>query len=356
MAIDTLERVNNHAVETAALVKRFGDFTAVNGVTFTVGRGEIFGFLGPNGAGKTTTMRMLMGLIPPTSGSATVLGFDVIEQTVQIRRRIGYMSQRFSLYNDLTVEENLNFFGGAYDVRGQRLKARKADILAMAGLEGRERELAKNLSGGWRQRLALGCALVHEPEMLFLDEPTAGVDPISRREFWNLLYLFAGQGRTIFVTTHYMDEAEHCSRLSFIQHGELVALGSPEEIKREKMRGQVLEIDCTRPDVAVQTLRAAGQGQTGQGQYGQGQYGQGQFGQGQFGQGQFGQVTLYGALVHVVAQDVLALRPAIEEELSVAGLQIRSMELIAPSLEDVFIASATETEPLTLSNQPSADG
>jgi len=333
MDIDAVEQVNNNAVETVALVKRFGDFTAVNGVSFTVDRGEIFGFLGPNGAGKTTTMRMLMGLIPPTSGSATVLGFDVIEQTAEIRRRIGYMSQRFSLYNDLTVEENLNFFGGAYDVRGERLKARKADILAMAGLVGRERELAKNLSGGWRQRLALGCALVHEPEMLFLDEPTAGVDPISRREFWNLLYLFADEGRTIFVTTHYMDEAEHCSRLSFIQHGELVALGSPEEIKREKMHGQVLEIDCTRPDVAVQVLRAD---------------------QSRTEQGQFGQVALYGALVHVVAQDVMALRPAIEEELTAAGLQIRSMELIAPSLEDVFIASAKEKEPSALSNQPSA--
>jgi ABC-2 type transport system ATP-binding protein len=258
MENEQVERMNQYAVETVELVKRFGDFTAVDGVTFTVERGEIFGFLGPNGAGKTTTMRMLMGLIEPTAGSATVLGFDVVEQTTEIRRRIGYMSQRFSLYNDLTVDENLTFFGGAYDVRGDRLKARKADILAMAGLEGRERELAKNLSGGWRQRLALGCALVHEPEMLFLDEPTAGVDPISRREFWDLLYNFADQGRTIFVTTHYMDEAEHCGRLSFIQHGRLVALGSPQEIKREKMPGQVLEVDCTRPDVAVQRLREPG--------------------------------------------------------------------------------------------------
>ena len=341
MAIDTVDRANRYAVETVELVKRFGDFTAVDGVSFTVERGEIFGFLGPNGAGKTTTMRMLMGLIEPTAGSATVLGFDVVEQTEEIRRRIGYMSQRFSLYNDLTVEENLNFFGGAYDVRGGRLKARKADILEMAGLEGRERELAKNLSGGWRQRLALGCALVHEPEMLFLDEPTAGVDPISRREFWNLLYLFAAEGRTIFITTHYMDEAEHCGRLSFIQHGRLVALGSPQEIKQEKMHGQVLEIDCARPGLAVRILRAAGQAG-------------GRF-EGRFGQGRAGQVALYGALVHVVAEDVAALKPAIEEELTAAGLQIRSMELIAPSLEDVFIASATETEPSAFSRQPSAE-
>ncbi len=310
-----LDRANNSAVETVELVKRFGNFTAVDRVTFTVERGKIFGFLGPNGAGKTTTMRMLMGLIRPTSGMATVLGFDVVKETEEIRRRIGYMSQRFSLYNDLTVSENLNFFGGAYDVRGDRLKARKATILEMAGLKGREGELARNLSGGWRQRLALGCAIIHEPEMLFLDEPTAGVDPISRREFWNLLYLFSGEGRTIFVTTHYMDEAEHCHRLSFIQNGRLVALGSPEEIKREKMHGQVLEIDCSMPDTAVQTLRATGQ---------------------------FGEVALYGALVHVVAENVDSYRPAIEETLTEAGLEVRAMELIAPSLEDVFIASTQE--------------
>jgi len=319
MDSEQVGRANQHAVQTVDLVKRFGDFTAVDGVTFTVERGEIFGFLGPNGAGKTTTMRMLMGLIRPTSGTATVLGFDVARQTAQIRRRIGYMSQRFSLYNDLTVDENLTFFGGAYDVRGDRLKARKADILAMAGLEGRERELAKNLSGGWRQRLALGCAVVHEPEMLFLDEPTAGVDPISRRDFWDLLYHFADLGRTIFVTTHYMDEAEHCSRLSFIQRGRLVALGSPQEIKREKMHSQVLEIDCTKPDVAMRWLKTTDRFA-----------------------GQEVQVALYGALLHVLAEDVAGLRPAITEELTKAGQQIRSMELIAPSLEDVFIASASE--------------
>jgi ABC-2 type transport system ATP-binding protein len=307
-----LNEADQNAVEAVELVKEFGNFTAVDGVTFTVKRGDIFGFLGPNGAGKTTTMRMLMGLIRPTSGTARVLGFDVVKETDEIRRHIGYMSQRFSLYNDLTVSENLNFFGGAYNVRGDRLKAREAAILDMAGLKGREEELARNLSGGWRQRLALGCAIIHEPEMLFLDEPTAGVDPISRREFWNLLYLFSGEGRTIFVTTHYMDEAEHCHRLSFIQNGRLVALGSPEEIKREKMQGQVLEIDCSMPDTAVQTLRA---------------------------DGRFGEVTLYGALVHVVAENVESYRPAIEEALTEAGLKVRGMELIAPSLEDVFIAS-----------------
>jgi ABC-2 type transport system ATP-binding protein len=313
MNIDVTNRANHHAVETIDLVKRFGDFTAVDGISFTVQRGEIFGFLGPNGAGKTTTMRMLMGLIQPSAGSATVLGFNVITEKADVRRRIGYMSQRFSLYNDLTVAENLNFFGGAYKVRGDRLRERKATILKMAGLRGREQELAKNLSGGWRQRLALGCAIIHEPEMLFLDEPTAGVDPISRRDFWNLLYHFSAEGRTIFVTTHYMDEAEHCHRLAFIQEGLLVALGSPEEIKKEKMRGQVLEIDCTKPDTAVYALRDAGL---------------------------FIEVDLYGSLVHVVAEDIEKHRPAIENILSEAGLEVLSMEPIAPSLEDVFIASA----------------
>ena len=306
---------SDFAVETHELTKRFGDFTAVDRLTFSVETGEIFGFLGPNGAGKTTTMRMLMGLIRPTSGSATVLGLDGVEETAEIRQRIGYMSQRFSLYNDLTVAENLNFFGGAYDVRGKKLQMRKEAILEMAGLKGRERELAKNLSGGWRQRLALGCALIHEPEMLFLDEPTAGVDPISRREFWNLLYQLSSEGRTIFATTHYMDEAEHCHRLSFINGGRLVALGSPEEIKRDKMHGQVLEIDCSKPDIAVRTLRA---------------------------DGRFTEVALYGALVHVVAEDVARFQPAIKEKLIEADLEVRGMELISPSLEDVFIACARE--------------
>ena len=304
-----------HAIETMELTKQFDSFTAVDRVSFTVRRGEIFGFLGPNGAGKTTTIRMLLGLIAPTAGRATVLGFDVVRQTAQVQQRIGYMSQRFSLYDDLTVAENLNFFGGAYGVRGARLARRKEAILEMAGLMGRERELAKNLSGGWRQRLALGCAILHEPEMLFLDEPTAGVDPISRREFWELLYALSDEGRTIFVTTHYMDEAEHCHRLAFIQRGRLVALGSPEEIKLEKMRGQVMEIDCAAPEVAMGVLRETGL---------------------------FDEVSLYGALIHVVAEGAEAHRRRVKAVLQEAGVEIRSMEVIAPSLEDVFIASVRD--------------
>lgn len=307
--------VNEFAIEVEQLTKRFDGFTAVDQVSFAVRRGEIFGFLGPNGAGKTTTIRILMGLIPPSAGSARVLGLDVVRDTIAIRQRIGYMSQRFSLYNDLTVAENLDFFGGSYGVRGQQIRQRKSEILEMAGLRGREKELTKNLSGGWRQRLALGCAILHEPELLFLDEPTAGVDPISRREFWDLLYLLSSQGRTIFVTTHYMDEAEHCHRLSFIQQGRLAALGSPQQIKREKMAGQVVEIECESPETAVRVLRDTGL---------------------------FKEVSLYGALLHVVTENVGQVAPNVERAMAAADIKITRMEIIAPTLEDVFIASVRE--------------
>jgi ABC-2 type transport system ATP-binding protein len=306
------ERVNNHAVQVEHLTKKFGDFTAVDGISFTIDRGAIFGFLGPNGAGKTTTIRMLLGLLRPTSGQATVLGFDIVKQTNEVKRHIGYMSQRFSLYDDLTVDENLNFYGRTYGVQGRRLRARKRFVLQMAGLEGRERELTRNLSGGWKQRLALGTAIVHEPEMLFLDEPTAGVDPISRRSFWDLLYSLAKDGTTIMVTTHYMDEAEHCQNLAFIQRGRVVASGSPAEIKETKMRGQVLEIDCSDPALAIPALRQLAE---------------------------FEEVALYGALIHAVAPDVEALRPQIEEALAREGVLVRTMDAIVPSLEDVFISS-----------------
>jgi len=305
-------RANDHAVQVVELTKRFGDFTAVDRVSFTVERGTIFGFLGPNGAGKTTTIRVLLGLLKPTSGTATVLGFDVVRQTNEIKKRIGYMSQRFSLYDDLTVDENLNFYGRTYGVRSRRLRERKEFVLQMAGLQGRGRELTRNLSGGWKQRLALGAAIIHEPEMLFLDEPTAGVDPISRRSFWDLLYHLAEQGTTIMVTTHYMDEAEHCQSLAFIQHGRIIVQGSPAVIKETKMRGQVLEVDCDDPATAILILREMGV---------------------------FEEVALYGALVHAVASDVGPLKPRIAQGLGDAGVQVRTMDVIAPSLEDVFISS-----------------
>jgi ABC-2 type transport system ATP-binding protein len=311
------QRLDNDAVEAHELTKQFDHFTAVDHITFTIPRRQIFGFLGPNGAGKTTTIRMLLGLIKPTSGAATVLGFDILRQAEEIRKRVGYMSQKFSLYNDLTVEENLNFYGGTYGVRGERLRQRKRYILKMAGLEGRERELTKNLAGGWKQRLALGTAIIHEPEMLFLDEPTAGVDPISRRAFWSLLYELAEGGTTIMVTTHYMDEAEHCQSLAFIQSGRLVAMGSPQEIKTHEMHGQVLEVDCDQPEVAVPILRQLGL---------------------------FEEVTLYGALIHVVTPDPDEHQPLIEQALGDKGVHIAAIDRIAPSLEDVFIASARRQE------------
>ncbi|MCK4316118.1 MAG: ABC transporter ATP-binding protein [Anaerolineae bacterium] len=304
--------MNEHAVEVINLTKKFGDFTAVDGVTFNIQRGEIFGFLGPNGAGKTTTIRMLLGLLRPTSGQATVLGYDIVRQPEDIRRHIGYMSQRFSLYQDLTVSENLEFYGRTYGVRGERLRERKQFVIEMAGLQGRERELTRNLAGGWKQRLALGAAILHEPEMLFLDEPTAGVDPISRRAFWDLLYRLAENGTTILVTTHYMDEAEHCQDLALIHNGRIITQGSPEEIKLHEMQGQVLEIDCTQPDEAIGILRQMGL---------------------------FDEVALYGALIHVVADGIAEHKPHIAQALAEANVRVRAMDVIAPSLEDVFISN-----------------
>ncbi|HEX9078334.1 MAG TPA: ATP-binding cassette domain-containing protein [Desulfuromonadaceae bacterium] len=223
------------AVSLDKLTKRFDSFTAVDAVSLTVPRGEIFGFLGPNGAGKSTTIRMLCGILPPTSGSGTVAGFSIAAQPERIKENIGYMSQRFSLYEDLTVEENIAFYAGVYRLTGGRRRERSEWVIAMAGLAERRRSLAGELSGGWRQRLALGCAILHEPPIVFLDEPTSGVDPLSRRKFWELIRTLAGGGVTVFVTTHYMDEAEYCDRLALIYRGELVAVGTPEELKRERM-------------------------------------------------------------------------------------------------------------------------
>jgi ABC-2 type transport system ATP-binding protein len=301
----------DHAVEVDNLTKRFDGFTAVDGVSFSVRAGEIFGFLGPNGAGKTTTIRMLLGLLRPTSGSATVMGYDIERESAEIRKRTGYMSQRFSLYDDLRVMENLNFYGRTYGVKGRDLVQRKQFVLEMAGLQGRERALTRNLSGGWKQRLALGAAILHQPHILFLDEPTAGVDPVSRREFWDLLYHLAEERTTIFVTTHYMDEAEHCHRLAFIHRGRIVTEGTPEEIKQEQMRGQVLEIDCDKPETALRALRTLAC---------------------------FDEVALYGSRVHAVAADATALKPLVARTLSDQGVVLHSLAVIPPSLEDVFIA------------------
>ena len=307
---------DHYAAQTTDLTKTFGGFTAVDGLSLSVERGEIFGFLGPNGAGKTTTIRMLLSLLAPSSGTGSVLGFDIERQAAQIRRRIGYMSQRFSLYDDLSVAQNLEFFGGTYGLRGKHLEERKRYVLGMAGLHGREREPAQNLAGGWRQRLALGCAILHEPEMLFLDEPTAGVDPVSRRGFWDLLYELSDQGRTVFVTTHYMDEAERCHRLAFFQRGRLVALGTPDEIVVEHTPGQMLEITCSDPAGALALLRDMGGLD----------------------------ISLHGAQVHVLSEDAKALQRPIQERLEASGIEVTDLQAARPSLEDAFIASVHERE------------
>ncbi len=325
------------AILANSLTKRFGDFTAVEDVNFEVRRGEIFGFLGPNGSGKTTTIRMMLGLMKPTSGEVNVLGMDVNGNATRIRPRIGYMSQRFSLYNDLTVLQNLNFYGAAYGLKNQELQENIRDALVMAGLEGRENAKTKDLSGGWRQRLALSAAILHRPEVVFLDEPTAGVDPVSRRAFWDLLYELVstslrlppfsekmggekeggGAGVTVFVTTHYMDEAEHCHRLAFIQRGKIIAYGSPAEIKSGMMRGQVLEIAPSDAVAAVRVLRAAQES----------------------GSLPIEEVELYGSLVHVVAPDMKRQQRAIENTLRQAGIRAEHAGIIEPSLEDVFISA-----------------
>lgn len=306
-----------HPIQVRELSKTFGHFVAVDRVTFDVNRGEVYGWLGPNGAGKTTTIRMLLGLIRPTSGSARVLGYDPVSQTKQMHARVGYMSQLFTLYKDLTASENIRFYGQAYGLGRRELKSRHDEIIEMAGLRGREHELTANLSGGWKQRLALGCAIVHHPQVLFLDEPTAGVDPISRREFWKLIYTMARQGVTILVTTHYMDEAELCQRVGFISQGRLIALDSPHELKQSQMRGHVLEIDCDNSERAIRLLhQAAREGQI-----------------------PFDEVALYGAQIHAVVPDAEQYRAQVEALLAGQGIRVHAVDWIAPTLEDVFISA-----------------
>ncbi len=242
------------AISVRGLTKTFGAFTAVDGIDFEVPRGQIFGFLGPNGSGKTTTIRMLTGTLRPHGGVAEVLGTDVVHHPERVQRRIGYMSQKFSLFEDMTVDENLKFYAGVYEVPAEEFAERRAYVLKMADLEGREDELTANLSVGWRQRLALGAATIHTPELLFLDEPTSGVDPIARRQFWDLLYDLAGRGVTLFVTTHYMDEAAHCNQLAFIYRGRIIAEGSPAELRTNSMTQRIFDIDVANADLALDHL------------------------------------------------------------------------------------------------------
>jgi len=307
----------DYTITVDNLTKQFGQFTAVDHVSFAVNRGEVYGWLGPNGAGKTTTIRMLLGLLKPTEGSARVLGYDPSKEAKAMQSQVGYMSQLFTLYSDLTASENIRFYGQAYGLGRKELRRRHDEIIEMAGLVGRERELTGNLSGGWKQRLALGCAIVHRPQVVFLDEPTAGVDPISRREFWGLIYAMAKKGVTVLVTTHYMDEAELCQRVGFLSEGKLIALDTPDQLKRTQMRGHVLEIDCGNSEQAMRLLRQAQRS----------------------GSIPFDEIALYGAQIHAVVPDAEAHKERVWQLLVRQGIDVHAIEWIAPTLEDVFISS-----------------
>ncbi len=298
------------AVRVAGLTRAFGDFLAVDAVTFDVAQGEIFGFLGPNGAGKTTTIKMLTGLLRPTAGRAEVAGFDVVQQLDDVRRRIGYMSQLFSLYPDLTVDENIQLFAGLYGVTGSRFTDRRSWVLAMAGLTEHGDRLTAELPLGWKQRLALGCAVLHEPPILFLDEPTSGVDPVARRNFWDLIHQLTENGTTVFVSTHYMEEAEYCSRLALMNRGRLIALDRPANLKRE-MGEPLLEVVTDKPSKAVEALRSV--------------------------PGVL-EAAMFGRVVHVMVDDEAAATTTIPQVLAAAGRECTAIERIAPSLEDVFVA------------------
>jgi len=297
-------------IEVRGLVKRFGDFTSVDDVSFDVRPGEVFGLLGSNGAGKTTTIRMLCGLLRPTAGVGHILGIDIAREPERLKRSIGYMTQRFSLYDDLTVGQNLRFFGGVYGLRGAEAPEREAWAVHMAGLEGKEDRLTGELPGGWKQRLALACAVMHRPRVVFLDEPTSGVDPISRRRFWRLIDEMAADGVTVFVTTHYLDEAEYCHRLALIHAGRLVALGTVSELKRVFAGNAVLEVTASRVGEALEAIGA---------------------------QPWALETSVFGTRIHVVVRDADEGREKVERTLAAASNPATSIERILPSLEDVFI-------------------
>jgi len=304
---------NGWAVEIEDLVKRFGDFVAVDHVSMRVPKGEIFGFLGPNGAGKSTTIRMLCGLLTPTSGSARVNGLDVATEPEQIRRNIGYMSQKFSLYDDLTVEENIDFFGGVYGVPRERRPERRDYVLRMANIEEKRKALTRTLSGGWKQRLALGCAILHDPPVLFLDEPTSGVDPIARAGFWALIHDLSETGHTVFVSTHYMDEAEYCHRLALMYRGKVIALGAPAELKKGLTSHSLLQLDSPHPLEAMRALDHTAR---------------------------VSDVAVFGGGLHVTLGDIDAEggMARVRQALEAKGIEVTRLERIEPSMEDVFVA------------------
>jgi ABC-2 type transport system ATP-binding protein len=299
-----------NAIEVEHLTRRFGQFTAVNDLSFFVKPGEIFGFLGSNGAGKSTTIRMLCGLLRPTSGTARVGGIDVGRDPEGVKRRIGYMSQRFSLYEKLTVDQNIEFFGGIYGLSRERLESRRQFVLDMAGLSGRGNTLTRELPGGWRQRLALGCAILHEPSIVFLDEPTGGVDPLSRRRFWDLIGDLSRKGVTVLVTTHYLDEAEHCHRIAIIHAGELAAIGTAGELKQVFAKRPILEVQASKP---VEAMAALDQ------------------------HADVEKTSLFGTAVHAVLRSRDVNPEAIAAALRSRGIDVDSIGLVTPSLEDVFL-------------------
>lgn len=306
-----VEPVETPAISVQGLTRRFGSFTAVDGISFDVPRGQIFGFLGPNGSGKTTTIRMLTGTLRPDAGQALVLGEDVVRHPERVQRRIGYMSQKFSLFEDMTVDENLRFYGGVYDLAPEKFAEQRDYVLRMANLVGREDELTRNLSVGWRQRLALGAATIHQPELLFLDEPTSGVDPVARRQFWDLLYDLASRGVTLFVTTHYMDEASHCNRLAFIYRGTIIADGSPSEIRGRYLNQRIFDISVANPDLALQWLGASSD---------------------------VGEAYLSGATLHaVLPADSGTSGEDLRRALAAAGFADAEVQAVEPTIEDVFV-------------------
>lgn len=302
---------SDFAVTLTDLSRKFDDFVAVDRISLDVRKGEIFGFLGPNGAGKSTTIRMLCGILEPSGGSGTVAGFDIVRESEEIKKNIGYMSQKFSLYEDLTVEENINFYSGIYRIPAEKKRERKEWVIGMAGLSEHRGSRTATLSVGWKQRLALGCAILHEPPIVFLDEPTSGVDPISRRNFWDLIYRLAEEGVTLFVTTHYMEEAEYCDRLGLIYRGELVAVGTPLELKTRFMAEDVVEVLCDRSQDAMEHIEALSGVR---------------------------HAALFGRGLHVVAEDADAAIPAIVQTLAAKGFADVRAERITPSLEDVFVS------------------
>jgi ABC-2 type transport system ATP-binding protein len=303
--------MSEFAVVLKDVVKRFGDFVAVDHISLEINSGEIFGFLGPNGAGKSTTIRMLCGLLMPTSGKGWVHGLDILTQSETIKAKLGYMSQRFSLYDDLRVEENMAFFGGIYGLAGQACQKRSEEVLSLTGLTERRRSLTRELPTGLKQRLALGCALLHKPPIIFLDEPTSGVDPGTRRNFWDLIYTLGDDGITVFVTTHYMEEAEYCNKIGLIDHGQLIALGSPGELKSKRLAGTIYEIETDDVLTAVETLADA--------------------------EGIL-DAAVFGRTLHVRVERGIDAERYVPAFLGSAGLLISAMKPIEATLEDVFVA------------------